>query len=243
MNRVSVASLAAVSVASVWWAPAAVAVGPLRRVLLPRLVGSGTAGRVALTFDDGPCSRSTPRFVEALRTLAVRATFFVLGERLAADPGLGRALVEAGHELAVHGWDHRCLARRSPTAAFDDLIRTRDLIAEVTGFAPRWWRPPYGVATAPLLCASNRLGMAPVLWSHWGRDWGPGATARSVAATATTGLGAGAVVLLHDAPAGRAGAESWRAAVGALPLLVGYCRARGLVVGPLSDHVPAEYRG
>ena len=72
---------------------------------------------VALTFDDGPDRDSTPAFLGLLDALDVRATFFVLGAHL-GDRGLVREMAAAGHEIGVHGWDHRpvVLHRRGPAA-------------------------------------------------------------------------------------------------------------------------------
>lgn len=74
---------------------------PAVRRLLPGLAGAGAADHVALTFDDGPDPRSTPRFLDELARLGCRATFFVLGEMLERHPALGRRVVADGHEIAV----------------------------------------------------------------------------------------------------------------------------------------------
>jgi peptidoglycan/xylan/chitin deacetylase (PgdA/CDA1 family) len=228
-------------------APAVVAVGPVRRRLAPALSGFGDRRHVALTFDDGPDPRSTPAFLAALHERQVRATFFLLGDSVARWPALARELVEAGHEVGVHGWDHRCLARRGPLATRAELARARAVIADHTGSVPRWYRPAYGVATLTALRDARRLGLTPVLWTHWGRDWTGHATAESVLRTATRDLAGGATVLLHDCPAGRAAPDAWRATLGALPGLLDHCTRRGLRVGPLGEHgiatAPAAPRG
>jgi len=236
VNRGSIVAAAGCALIASWYAPAATAIGPLRRLLAPGLAGLGDHSHVSLTFDDGPHPLTTPHFLTALDALDVRATFFVLGTRLARSPGLARDLADAGHELAVHGWDHRCLAWRAPRGVYDDLARTRDLIAETTGRAPRWCRPAYGVPTLPMFRAARRLDLTPVLWTDWGRDWTCRATPDAVAATVTARLHGGAVVLLHDAAAGRAEPTAWRASLGALPQVLEYCQARNLAVGPLAEH-------
>ncbi|MGH7748242.1 MAG: polysaccharide deacetylase family protein, partial [Candidatus Dormibacteria bacterium] len=82
--------------------PAATWLPPVRR-WLPGLAGCGRGDHVAMTFDDGPGLGSTPAMLAMLAALDVRATFFVLGAALARHRDLGRAVCEAGHELAVHG--------------------------------------------------------------------------------------------------------------------------------------------
>ncbi len=215
--------------------PGITAIGPVRRRLFPALAGVGPAGHVALTFDDGPDPRCTPRFLALLDSRGVRATFFMLGPMVAAAPGLAAEVAAAGHEVGVHGWDHRYAVLRGPWALHDDLARARDAIAEATGTEPRLYRPPYGVLSSGALRAARKTGLRPVLWSNWGREWVRGATPGSVYQTLARNLSGGATVLLHDSdctsPAGSADA-----ALGALPSLLDECAARGLSVGTAAEH-------
>ncbi len=230
-------SLAAVTagMAVVQAAPGIAGLGPVRHAFFPRLSGLGLPDHVALTFDDGPDQDTTPLFLDALARRGVRATFFLLGSRVAMMPRLAARIAEAGHEVGVHGWVHRYLILRGPTAVYDDLARAAEVIAAAAGTAPRLFRPPYGVLSGPALIAARRLELTPVLWSCWGREWTPGATAQAVFATLRTGLRGGATVLLHDSdctsPAGSA-----QAALGALPLLLDECARQSLRVGPLGEH-------
>ncbi len=165
----------------------------------------------------------------------MRATFFLLGSRVALMPRLAAEIADAGHEVAVHGWDHRYLPLRGPRATYDDLSRTMDVITAATGTVPALFRPPYGVLSGSAVVAARRLGLTTVLWSCWGREWTAGATPASVYSELSAGLRGGATVLLHDcdctSPAGSA-----QAALGALPLLLDECARRDLRVGPLGEH-------
>jgi peptidoglycan/xylan/chitin deacetylase (PgdA/CDA1 family) len=204
----------------------------------PTLSGLGDAAHtdhVALTLDDGPDPVSTPYFLEALQQRGVRATFFLLGAMLERSPELGRRIVEEGHEVAVHGWAHRPHIARSPHAVFHDMARARVLVAEVTGRSPQFFRPPYGVTTASTLAASHRLGLRPVLWTAWGRDWTSRATPDSVFRTVTGSLRGGGTILLHDSDCTSA-PMAWRSALGALPRLFEHCEKHGWSVGPLGEH-------
>jgi peptidoglycan/xylan/chitin deacetylase (PgdA/CDA1 family) len=234
--RAATAAAAAGAVAAAAQAlPAVTAIPAVRQRFFPGLAGAGAADHVALTFDDGPDPASTPRFLDALAAANVRATFFLLGSMLARSPGLGRELGAAGHEVAVHGWDHRYLPLRGPAATYDDLARARDLVADVAGVPPVFFRPPYGVLSTPALRACRRLRMRPVLWTAWGKDWTSRATPASVLATVGADLAGGGTVLLHDSDCTSA-PEAWRSALGALPALFDRCAARGLRVGPLGQH-------
>ncbi|GGU39816.1 polysaccharide deacetylase familiy protein [Streptomyces lavendofoliae] len=215
--------------------PAATWLPGARAALWPGLDGRGDPSHVALTFDDGPDPVTTPRFLRALDALSVRATFFVLGDRLERHPGLGRLIAAEGHELAVHGWRHDRPWWPHPLRDARDLARTADLVAEAAGRRPLWYRPAYGILTGGRWAAARSAGLRTVLWSAWGRDWTASATARSVCAEITRTLDGGGTVLLHDSDVVSA-PGAWRAALGAVPELVAECRARGLEVGPLAEH-------
>jgi peptidoglycan-N-acetylglucosamine deacetylase len=218
-------------------APGLTALAPVRLRLFPRLAGLGDPGQVALTFDDGPDPAYTPRFLELLAARQVRATFFLLGSMVAQAPQLAAEIAAAGHDIAVHGWDHRYTITRPPWAVRDDLARATDTVAAASGVLPRFYRPPYGVLSAGALTAARALDLTPVLWSAWGREWAAGSTSDSVYGTLLGGLTGGGCVLLHDSdctsPPGSADA-----ALGALPRLLDECDRRALKPTPLSDHLP-----
>ncbi len=218
--------------------PGVTAIGPVRRAFLPRLSGVGAAHHVALTFDDGPDPVSTPRFLAVLAQYRVRATFFMLGSMLQRAPVLASEVVAAGHELGVHGFEHRMLLGRSPRATFHDVARARDLVGQITGSAPRFYRPPYGVLTVAALHTTNALSLQPVLWTSWGKDWTTHATPESVRRKVTRGPLAGSTILLHDSDCTSA-PGAWRSALGALPRILDHCNERGLQVGRLGEHFPS----
>jgi len=226
-----------VAVAAVGLAHAGLSVTALAMVrrLIPHLAGRGRADHVALTFDDGPDSASTPYFLDLLDELGVRATFFVLGQQVAAHPRLARRLVADGHEVALHGWHHRNSLFVTPRALRDSLVRGVAEVATATGVRPVRYRPPYGIATTATFWAAKDLGLTPVLWDAWGRDWTVEATADSVLHTVRRNVRGGSTVLLHDSDCTCA-PRSWHATLGALRPLVEGLHADGLTVGPLREH-------
>jgi peptidoglycan/xylan/chitin deacetylase (PgdA/CDA1 family) len=231
----ALAGTAAAAVAAGHALPAATSWPALRARLLPGLAGIGRPDHVALTFDDGPDPASTPQFLDELAKTGTRATFFLLGEMLTKAPELGRELVDAGHEVGVHGWHHRYALLRTPGALRDDVARARDLVAEATGQEPVYFRPPYGVLSSGAAAAARRVGLRTVLWTAWGRDWEARATPASVMRTLRKDLHGGGTVLLHDSDC-TSSPLSWQRTLGALPLLLDECAGRGLRVGPLAEH-------
>jgi peptidoglycan/xylan/chitin deacetylase (PgdA/CDA1 family) len=210
----------------------------LRNRVFPRIAGRGPIDRVSLTFDDGPDPRSTPLFLGMLDELGWKATFFVLSDMVRRAPGLTRDIVDAGHEVAVHGERHRSHVRRTPGAVVDDVRRAKDLVADVTGVVPRWHRPPHGSVSAGTLLACRRTDLELVLWTTWGRDWTAHATPQSVLTNLRSRLVPGATLLLHDADVTTA-PGAWRSALGAIPLLAEDLAHRGLRVVALRDHLGA----
>jgi peptidoglycan-N-acetylglucosamine deacetylase len=209
-----------------WCVPAAAPVAPFVAAALriPRRL-EPPAG-IAITFDDGPHPEGTPAVLRELERAGARATFFLVGEQVERWPSLAAEIAAAGHEIAIHGYRHVLLLRRSPRALRGDFERAADVIAEATGAKPLVYRPPYGVFSAPALLLVRRLGWRPLLWSRWGRDWEARATPEQIAARATRNLTAGDVVLLHDADH-YSSAGSWRRTAAALPSILAAAAATG----------------
>lgn len=208
---------------------------PAVRRRFPSLAGVGNPDHVALTFDDGPDPGSTPLFLDELRRLGRHATFFLVGEELERHPDLGRRIAAEGHEVAVHGWRHRNALLAPPGRVTAEVRRAADLVAEVTGAEPIWYRPPYGVISGETLVAARARGLRTLLWTAWGRDWTGTASPESVLATVVADLRGGGTVLLHDSDRTSA-AGAWRSALGALPGLLARCDDMGLRAGPLREH-------
>ena len=215
--------------------PATSSLRRARNRFLPRLAGVGSAGHVALTFDDGPDPSSTPAFLDALDDLGWKATFFMLSGMAAAAPELVPEVARRGHEVAVHGSVHSNHLSRGPRWVTRDMLSARDHLAELTGTCPQWVRPPYGALSASTLYAARRADLRPILWTTWGRDWRYNATRESITEDVSATLVPGATVLLHDSDCTSA-AGSWKATLAALPLLAERFEADGLQVGPLCEH-------
>jgi peptidoglycan/xylan/chitin deacetylase (PgdA/CDA1 family) len=225
---------AALTAATRHAAPALTARGPLRRAM-PRLSGRGRLGGVALTFDDGPHPVGTPAVLGVLAELGWSATFFLLGGEVRRFPEVARSIADAGHEIALHGDEHRNHLTRSASWVRRDLSRARAEIVGATGRTPRWFRPPYGVLSGGSLRAATALDLTPVLWTAWGRDW-QAIPAPRVLAHLRSGLDDGGTVLLHDSDCTSA-PGSWHGTVAVLPLLAAELDRRGLRARPLREHL------
>jgi peptidoglycan/xylan/chitin deacetylase (PgdA/CDA1 family) len=201
----------------------------LRRALAPSLCGPMPAGTVAVTFDDGPHPEGTIAVLDELDRLGWRATFFVVGSQVRRHPDVVAETLRRGHAVELHGDDHRYSIGRTPWGIAEDLRRGVETVGEATGRRPQWWRPAYGVMSGPSYLAARRLGLRPVLWSAWGRDWRAAATPETVVDDIESGRPAGGTLLLHDSDV-MSDPGSWRTTVAALPLLAERLAARDLTV-------------
>jgi peptidoglycan/xylan/chitin deacetylase (PgdA/CDA1 family) len=119
---------------------------------------------VALTFDDGPMPNWTPMVHDVLDQEKVRATFFLVGERLVRGARIVHGRMDR-HEAGNHTWAHRDLSHLGHEDAYRQMKRSHAAIAQITGQEPRHLRPPYGNIGGTTLSAAGTLGYGLVLWS------------------------------------------------------------------------------
>jgi peptidoglycan-N-acetylglucosamine deacetylase len=154
-------------------------------------------GYVALTFDDGPHPETTPWLLEELEIHGLRATFFLVGRQVERFPELAQRIVDEGHELANHTYDHPDLRQLGDGAIDTQLGVTNDVVAEVAGVTPRWFRPPFGATNDRVRARVGAHGMTEVIWSIDTHDWRASVSEADVVA-AMTAAEDGDVVLAHD---------------------------------------------
>lgn len=99
---------------------------------------------VALSFDDGPTTAATEQVLAMLADAGVKASFFVTGKELRQRPELGKRIVDAGHELGNHSYNHQRMLLMSYGEVAWEVARTQELIREAGQQEPIYFRPPYG---------------------------------------------------------------------------------------------------
>ncbi len=202
----------------------------------PSLYHQGAASDqlVALTFDDGPDAKWTPKILDILKEKNVTATFFVCGKQVESNPGLAQRIVREGHELGNHTYFHTNLAMTSDWQTRTELNATQRVIEDVTGRSTTLFRPPYNADERPNdlaelhpLVIAQDLNYLTVLESIDPEDWMvPGADV--ILQRVKQFRRNGSIVLLHDAGGDR------RQTVEALPHIIDYLRARGDTIVPVS---------
>lgn len=156
---------------------------------------------LALTYDDGPNDPYTGRLLDTLVRHNVRATFFLIGRFVKMRPQIARAIVDAGHLVANHTETHPNLLFLSRHQVREQLADCSKAIADATGIATRFFRPPFGARRPAVLQVARELGFEPVMWSVTCYDWKP-TTADAVERRAARGIDRdhtrGHIVLMHD---------------------------------------------
>jgi peptidoglycan/xylan/chitin deacetylase (PgdA/CDA1 family) len=154
--------------------------------------------QVALTFDDGPDPRSTPRLLEILREARIPAAFFCIGNRVAAHPELAAQIVREGHLLENHTYTHSYLTNFFTVAHLRrEMADTQDAIKKSTGTVPAFFRPPMGQSNPRTFRAARNLQMQVVGWTIRSLDTLT-RDPEKIVARIRRGLHPGAVILLHD---------------------------------------------
>lgn len=181
-----------------WWG----VLYPRSTLYSPSLARLPTQERaVWLTIDDGP-SNDTPAMLDLLDAHGARATFFVVGERAAAHPGLIREIARRGHGLGNHSASHPAshFWALGPRRMRDEITRCQDILRSTAGTAPIWFRAVVGMANPFVAAPLRDLGLARVAWSARGYD-GVAGDVTQVVARIERDLAPGAIVLLHEGAA------------------------------------------
>jgi len=155
---------------------------------------------VGLTFDDGPDPVHTPAVLDALAAHGAKATWFVLVDRAEAHPELLERIVADGHEVGLHGMDHRRLTRLSRQEVRRHVQQGVARLTALTGEKPRYFRPPYGSQSVSTLLAVRLQGMQSVVWAADCDDWSPHPET-FIAGLAMQRTSRGSLLLLHDSSA------------------------------------------
>ncbi|MBD3409599.1 MAG: polysaccharide deacetylase family protein [Ignavibacteriales bacterium] len=130
-----------------------------------------TDGSALLTFDDGPTPGATDAVLDELERADVKALFFVVGDAAARAPELLREVHEAGHLVGNHTRTHANMRGLSPGEQRSEIESAARVVEETIGYAPRYFRPPYGKFDASLRRVLRDLGLIGVMWTLLPYDW------------------------------------------------------------------------
>jgi peptidoglycan/xylan/chitin deacetylase (PgdA/CDA1 family) len=152
---------------------------------------------VALTFDDGP-SPFTDRLLQILRDNGAKATFFLIGNKVAANPAGAKRIVDAGMEVGNHTWEHPNMTTIPPETIPSQISRANDAITAATGQTPKLLRTAGGLINDNVLAAAKQQGMADINWDVIPFDWINDSNTAATTYMLKTQIKPGSVVLFHD---------------------------------------------
>jgi peptidoglycan/xylan/chitin deacetylase (PgdA/CDA1 family) len=153
---------------------------------------------IAMTFDDGPSAENTPRLLEMLKQRNIKATFFLIGQNVSANPNIVKQILADGNEVGNHTWTHPQLSKLSDDKVTAEITKTQDAIKDASGYTPTLLRPPYGAITPRQReWISSQFGLNVILWSVDPFDWkrpGSAVITQRILSQARPG----SIILSHD---------------------------------------------
>lgn len=160
--------------------------------------GSDNEKVIALTFDDGPDEDFTPQVLDVLKKYDVKATFFVVGEKVGWNPELLKREYNEGHEIGNHTFTHINVSKRGYGDIDKEISDTQQAIKKLIGEEPKLFRPPYRAISKEMCSIIRKKNMNIVLWSNLDpKDWSnPGVY--YIVNTITSKVQNGNIILLHD---------------------------------------------
>lgn len=176
------------------------------------------SGYVALTFDDGPTAL-TPELLDVLDQHDVPAMFFTTGVQTRRFPEHVRDMVERGHQVGHHTWDHPDLTT-VPSAELVRQIEKASRLHETIAEPFEFFRPPFGATDPDVQAEVRRQGMVEVLWTADSKDYQ--ATTPADVVERTAGMTDGGIALLHDGKP---------LTIEAIPAIIDHYHDRGLCFG------------
>lgn len=195
------------------------------------LQGPSSKREVALTFDDAPDDYFTPQILDVLKQEGVKATFFLVGNRIEAHPEIVHRMVQDGHILGNHSYNHANLPKISDVEFQDQINKTDILIQKIAGYRPTFIRPPYGninEAHIHWLASQHKII---VNWNVDSLDW-KGLSSKQVITNILTQVNPGSIILQHAA--GGTG-EDLSGTVQALPEVIKKLRDDGVQLVTLPE--------
>src|SRR5215470_12371349 len=188
--------------------------------------------KLAITFDDGPDPRWTPKILDVLKEKHVPAAFFVIGLDASQWPQILKREYAEGHEIGNHTYTHPAFEEVSPTQLRWELNLTQRLIGSTLGVKSILFRPPYGIDHQPeyaeevaLLPVAQDMGYLIIgqkIDPHdWRQPYGQQVPAQEIVDAVLRQANNGNIILFHDGGGDRS------QTVAALPQIIDQLRERG----------------
>jgi len=177
--------------------------------------------KIAITFDDGPDLKFTPRILDILQEKKVVATFFVVGIQVKKYPEVLQRIEAEGHLIGNHSYHHPNFTKLTREELADEITRTDELIFGAVGHVPTIVRPPYGAINDENYAQLEEMDKSVMLWNIDPRDW-DGSSVEDMLENILANAKDGGNILLHSF-----GSKHVENTVTLLPLVIDELRALG----------------
>lgn len=185
--------------------------------------GNEQPKRIALTFDDGPDGTYTPLVLEVLKKQKVKATFFVVGVQIAKHEEVLKQIVEEGHTLGNHTWEHAKLTECTPEQIHEQIDKTDKALQNSVGITTKLFRPPYGAIDEQVARLVSESGYHMIKWNSDTRDWA-GTPPKEMLALVKEQAKPGGIILMHSFGGKNGKLDN---TIEALPHIINYLRDEG----------------
>lgn len=172
---------------------------------------------ICLTFDDGPNPIYTKEIIDFLDSYQIRATFFVCGKEASENSELIKELVEKGHEIGNHGWNHLNMIFKSPITIRSEIEKTDKLLRNLDVKGQIHFRPPFTRMFLITPYIAMRMRKKIFLWNIPSKDYKAKNVTQIINKVMKKAI-KGGIIVMHDGRADRS--KSLEALKIIVPLLV-----------------------
>jgi peptidoglycan/xylan/chitin deacetylase (PgdA/CDA1 family) len=178
---------------------------------------------VALTFDDGPDPKYTPKLLDILRTNDIKCTFFVLAENAQRYPDIIKRINNEGHYIGLHSLKHMNAIFSLPDQTQKDFSQSIKIMDKL-GIKVKFFRPPWGIFNLLTYYYAKIYNLKIVLWSIHAMDWSRWVTEDYIKEKLTNNIKSGDIILLHDS---RGAKDSPNQTIKALEIVLPLLKRKG----------------
>lgn len=160
--------------------------------------GDRSKKQVIFTFDGGSGDHSATEILETLGEHSVKGTFFLTGKWVEQNPEIARRIVQEGHEIFNHTYNHPDLTTLSLEDINWEFAKTEEIIKNITGVTTKpYFRPPYGARNSVVLDVAGKAGYRSIYWTVDALDWKPEYTEDMTRDRIMNNLANGTIYMMH----------------------------------------------
>lgn len=129
--------------------------------------------KICLTFDDGPHKVFTPIILDILKQYNIKATFFIVGNRVSDNKDIIKRIIDEGHDIGNHSYKHERFSKMTDQDIFDSINNTNNILNKYFNYTPKYVRAPYGrgFKDERIISIFKKLNLIHIFWDIDSRDW------------------------------------------------------------------------